>query len=103
MCLLDVVFNFFLIFPTSDFRCGTVFTLRARTWCYGAAIGTVAAACVTAAAMLWWLLTRQEERCGSRGARPAHSAHCRSDTQGGIHRPAHDRRTCHILLGPDNE
>ncbi len=73
MCLLDVVFNFFLIFPEHQISvAGTAFTLPgAGLGVTGAAIGTVAAACVTAAAMLWWLLTRQEElRLKGRPPRP---------------------------------
>ncbi len=73
MCLLDVVFNFFLIFPGHQISvAGTAFTLPgAGLGVTGAAIGTVAAACVTAAAMLWWLLTRQEElRLMGRPPRP---------------------------------
>ncbi len=73
MCLLDVVFNFFLIFPEHQISvAGTTFTLPgAGLGVTGAAIGTVAAECVIAAAMLWWLLTRQEElRLKGRPHRP---------------------------------
>ena len=60
MCLLDVVFNFFLIFPTReiglwDFR----FTVYgAGLGVEGAALGTVLAEVVTAGLMMWYLCRR---------------------------------------------
>ncbi len=63
MCVLDVLFNFFLIFPC---RTVTVFGYEAAVpgaglGIAGAALGTVAAECVAAAALMWYLLRRQPE------------------------------------------
>lgn len=62
MCVLDVVFNFLLIFPTRQLTLlGTTFTMPgAGLGVLGAALGTVAAEVVTAASVMWYLLTRQE-------------------------------------------
>lgn len=63
MCLLDVIFNFFLIFPTREMD---VFGLSvhmpgAGLGVTGAALGTAAAEAVVAALMLWYLLTRSND------------------------------------------
>ncbi len=61
MCVLDVFFNFMLIFPTRDITCLSV-TLTvpgAGLGVLGAALGTVAAECVTASVMMWYLCRRQ--------------------------------------------
>ena len=61
MCLLDVVFNFFLIFPTSDYSIfGFNVTLPGAGWgVFGAALGTVFAEAVTMALMMRYLLLKQ--------------------------------------------
>ncbi len=63
MCLLDVVFNFMLIFPTRDLSfAGISFTMPgAGLGVLGAALGTVLAECVTAGVMMWFLCARQKE------------------------------------------
>lgn len=63
MCVLDIAFNFFLIFPTRDLN---VLGLQihvpgAGLGVLGAALGTVAAEAVIAALMLWHLVVRQQE------------------------------------------
>ncbi|MDE6156565.1 MAG: MATE family efflux transporter, partial [Muribaculaceae bacterium] len=65
MCLLDVLFNFFLIFPTREIDVtGFVMTMPgAGLGVFGAALGTVAAECIVAAAMLWYLVRRQPDLC----------------------------------------
>lgn len=62
MCLLDVVFNFLLIFPTRHIEfAGIGFTMPgAGLGVLGAALGTVSAEIVTAGAMMWYLCFRQE-------------------------------------------
>jgi len=62
MCLLDVVFNFLLIFPTRHIDiAGLGFTVPgAGLGVLGAALGTVSAEIVTAGAMMWYLCFRQE-------------------------------------------
>lgn len=62
MCLMDVVFNFFLIFPT---RVVSVFGFDltmpgAGLGVLGAALGTVMAECLTALLMLYYLCYRQK-------------------------------------------
>lgn len=64
MCVLDVIFNFLLIFPTREIVGITV--PGAGLGVLGAVLGTVAAECVTAGAMMWYLCYRQ------RGLRIAH-------------------------------
>lgn len=62
MCILDVIFNFLLIFPTRE--C----TLMGLSFCIpgaglgvgGAALGTVAAETVMAAVVMWYLCTRSD-------------------------------------------
>lgn len=63
MCVLDVVFNFFLIFPTHHIVIGEVhFTLPgAGLGVLGAALGTVLAETVTAASVMWYACWRQED------------------------------------------
>lgn len=63
MCILDVIFNYFLIFPTRsvsilDFQ----FVMPgAGLGVLGAALGTVLAEIVTATSVLWYALTREEK------------------------------------------
>lgn len=63
MCLLDVVFNFFFIFPTRPLLLGgmeiTIPGLGLGV--LGAALGTVAAEIISAALMLWFATMRQPE------------------------------------------
>ncbi|MCM1067316.1 MAG: MATE family efflux transporter [Muribaculaceae bacterium] len=63
MCLLDVVFNFFLIFPTRELALAghTIVMPGAGLGVLGAALGTVAAECIIAAAMMWYLCRRQPD------------------------------------------
>lgn len=63
MCVLDVIFNFFLIFPSREWSVvGFSFTMPgAGLGVGGAALGTVAAEAVVAGVLLWYLLTRSEE------------------------------------------
>ena len=60
MCVLDVAFNFLLIFPTRELTiAGFSFTMPgAGLGVKGAAIGTITAEAIIAVAMLWYLLTR---------------------------------------------
>ena len=62
MCVLDVIFNFFLIFPSHEVAVGDLsFTLPgAGLGVLGAALGTVSAEIVTAASMMWFLCTREK-------------------------------------------
>ncbi len=62
MCLLDVVFNFFLIFPTRqlDILGMQIVMPGAGLGVFGVALGTVSAEIVTAGAMMWYLCFRQE-------------------------------------------
>lgn len=63
MCLLDVIFNFILIFPTHHFCLhGFAFSVPgADLGVLGAALGTVCAEIVTAGLIMWYLLRRQKE------------------------------------------
>ncbi|MBO4942041.1 MAG: MATE family efflux transporter [Muribaculaceae bacterium] len=65
MCILDVVFNFFLIFPTRTVGIfGAEMTLPgADLGILGAALGTVAAECICASAMMYWVCRRQHDLC----------------------------------------
>lgn len=63
MCVLDVVFNFFLIFHSRELE-----ILGYRIWMpgaglgvFGAALGTVLAECCCAAAMMYWLCFRERD------------------------------------------
>lgn len=63
MCVLDVIFNFFLIFPTHNLDIAGM-SLRlpgAGLGVTGAAIGTALAETVAAAVMLWYLWRRNKE------------------------------------------
>lgn len=63
MCLLDVIFNFFLIFPTRDISfLGLDLTVPgAGLGVTGAALGTGLAMAVTAGIMMWCVLVRSPE------------------------------------------
>ena len=63
MCVLDCIFNFFLIFPTREIMIsGNEFTMPgAGLGVLGAALGTVLAEIVTAGLMFWYLYNRQPE------------------------------------------
>ena len=63
MCVMDVVFNFLLIFPTREISLfGTVMTVPgAGMGVRGAALGTGLAEAVTACLMLYYLLVRSKE------------------------------------------
>lgn len=62
MCVLDVVFNFFLIFPSREcLLAGWTFTVPgAGLGVAGAALGTVAAETLMAGVVMWYLYTRSE-------------------------------------------
>ncbi|MDE6121109.1 MAG: MATE family efflux transporter, partial [Muribaculaceae bacterium] len=59
MCVLDVVFNFFLIFPTREIH--GIVVPGAGLGVLGAAVGTVLAECICAMAMMYFLLFRQKD------------------------------------------
>ena len=63
MCVLDIVFNFFLIFPTRDisFAGMHMHVPGAGLGVLGAALGTVSAEVIVAALMMWHLLVRQAD------------------------------------------
>lgn len=63
MCLLDVVFNFMLIFPSHTFNVGNIEIVvpGAGMGVLGAALGTVCAEVVTAGLIVWYLLCRQKD------------------------------------------
>ena len=63
MCLLDVVFNFLLIFPSREWKVGNIsFTMPgAGLGVEGAALGTAAAETVVAVILLWYLWTRSDQ------------------------------------------
>lgn len=76
MCVLDVVFNFFLIFPSRELHIAgvTVFVPGAGLSVVGAALGTAAAETVVAMVLMWYLWTHSFELklTGERGSfRPA--------------------------------
>jgi len=60
MCVLDVLFNFFLIFPSRDIDLlgMRIFMPGAGLGVLGAALGTVLAEVVTAVSMMWYLCWR---------------------------------------------
>ena len=72
MCVLDVVFNFFLIFPTREWNLAglTLAVPGAGLGVVGAALGTVAAEAVAAAVLLHYLWRRSEmlKMTGERGS-----------------------------------
>lgn len=72
MCILDVVFNFFLIFPSRqmDLLGYSIFVPGAGLGVEGAALGTVLAELVTAGAMMWYLCRRSPmlKLTGERGS-----------------------------------
>lgn len=63
MCVLDVVFNFFLIYPTRELSIGGFhfFCPGAGLGILGAALGSVAAECICAGVMMWYLCVRQKD------------------------------------------
>ena len=63
MCVLDVIFNFMLIFPTRQLSLGGFSFIMpgAGLGVLGAALGTVGAEIVTACAMMWYLCYRQKD------------------------------------------
>lgn len=63
MCLLDVIFNFFLIFPTRHAVVAgiDIFIPGAGLGVEGAALGTVAAETVVATIQMWYLCTHSSE------------------------------------------
>lgn len=63
MCVMDVLFNFYLIFPDRSISIfqHTLFIPGANLGILGAALGTVAAESITAIAMLWYAVRRQPE------------------------------------------
>lgn len=63
MCILDVIFNFFLIFPVRECCvAGVSFTIPgAGLGVSGAALGTAAAEIVAAGVLLWYLLAHSEK------------------------------------------
>lgn len=63
MCVMDVIFNFFLIFHTREVTIGEMsFTVPgAGLGVLGAALGTVIAEIITAALMMYFLVYRQED------------------------------------------
>lgn len=62
MCILDVVFNFFLIFPTRDIEVlGVAFTVPgADMGVRGAAVATLVACLVSESVMMWFLCCRSK-------------------------------------------
>lgn len=65
MCVLDVVFNYFLIFPSRAIHIfGTEIVLPgAGLGVLGAALGTVTAECVCATAVMYYLCWREKGMC----------------------------------------
>lgn len=63
MCVLDIAFNWFLIFPTRtlDIFGHEIVMPGAGLGVFGAALGTVCAEVVVACAMMWYMLTRQKD------------------------------------------
>lgn len=89
MCVLDVVFNFFLIFPTRTLTLwGVDIPLPgADLGVLGAALGTVAAEVVSAALMLWYACCRQPDLAifGRRGRENMAAAiHSAKEAAGGF-------------------
>ena len=65
MCVLDVILNWFLIFPTREINVlGSDITMPgAGLGVLGAALGTAGAETVIACIMMWYMLTRQKDVC----------------------------------------
>ncbi len=63
MCILDVIFNFFLIFPSRELRIAGISLMMpgAGLGVGGAALGTAAAEAVVAGVLLWYLWVRSDE------------------------------------------
>lgn len=63
MCVLDVIFNFFLIFPSREwYVLGSSFTMPgAGLGVEGAALGTVASEAVVTGILMWYLWTRSDK------------------------------------------
>lgn len=63
MCILDVILNFFLIFPSRTlYVCGVSFVIPGAGFgVEGAALGTAIAEATVAGILLWYLLTRSKE------------------------------------------
>lgn len=72
MCLLDIIFNFFLIFPTREITLisHSLTIPGAGLGILGAALGTVSAEIITAGTMMWFLCTREKSLriVGERGS-----------------------------------
>lgn len=68
MCVLDVIFNFFLIFPSQEYTVGNMsFSMPgAGLGVEGAALGTALAETLCAGVLLWYLCTRSKELCFDR-------------------------------------
>lgn len=65
MCICDVIFNFFLIYPEREMSFGSVsFTMPgAGLGVFGAALGTVGAELLCAGFMMYWVCRRQPDLC----------------------------------------
>lgn len=63
MCVLDVIFNWFLIFPTRHIEISGIDVLMpgAGLGVLGAALGTVCAEIIIACIMMWYMLVKQKE------------------------------------------
>lgn len=63
MCVLDVIFNFFLIFPSHHISISGFYLIvpGANLGVLGAALGTVLAEIITAGAMMWYLCSREKD------------------------------------------
>lgn len=63
MCILDIIFNFFLIFPSREMHlCGmSFFVPGAGFGVEGAALGTALAETIVTGILLWYLLSRSKE------------------------------------------
>lgn len=63
MCILDIIFNFFLIFPSREMNlCGiSFFVPGAGFGVEGAALGTALAETIVTGILLWYLLSRSKE------------------------------------------
>lgn len=63
MCILDILFNFFLIFPSREWHLAEVSFIipGAGLGVEGAALGTAAAELIVAGILLWYLCTRSDD------------------------------------------